>query len=182
MDTGGDWIHDSFFGHGFEATYAKYEGTYGLDATGFTAGKKIIFRNLLNVNVDRYDLLDMQINLREWEGGSNITVQFEEGNAVNITDYLQTLNTGVWQRVFIPMEDFGIDTPIDVRRLTYTSTGTIGLWLDNVQFAVGGTIRGVIDVGRPIMDAEDTSRPVMGAGVIDARPTMGAFPPPGNLI
>jgi hypothetical protein len=41
LDSGGDWEHTS---HGTEVAYAKYEGTKGLDATGFTSNKKKHFK------------------------------------------------------------------------------------------------------------------------------------------
>jgi len=179
LDSGGDWNHT---GHGFEAEYAKYEGTNGLDATGFTSNKNINFQNALDVNVDEYDLLSMYINLKEWPTAANATLNFEDGNSVLLSTYLESLNLNTWQRVLIPIEDFGLTAPIDLKRLTITSSASIGFYLDNVEFVIGATIRvGVIDVGKPEMEADLTNRPSMKAGAVDFRPSMSAFPPPGNL-
>jgi len=62
------------------------------------------------------------------------------------------------------------------------STGSNGFYLDNVEFVIGATIReGVVDVGKPEMEADLTNTPSMKAGAVDFRPQMSAFPPPGNL-
>jgi hypothetical protein len=175
-DSGGDWDHT---GHGTEADYAKYEGTNGLDATSFTNGKKIYFQDTHDNNVDDYDLLSMYINLREWD--ANAGIYFEDGNTVLLSNYLETLNLDTWQRVLIPLEDFGLTAPIDLKKLTIESSGNIGFYLDNVEFVVGATIRGVIDVGKPDMEADLAEAPSMRAAPIDVRPQMVAFSPPQNL-
>jgi hypothetical protein len=177
-DSGGDWDHT---GHGTEEAYAKYEGTNGLDATGFTNNKKIYFQNTLEVNVDEYDLLSMYINLKEWPSGANATLIFEDGHSVLLSNYLETLNLNTWQRVLIPLEDFGLIAPINLKKLTITSSASIGFYLDNVEFVVGTTLRTVIDVGRPDMDADLINKPSMKATRTDYRPQMSAYPPPLNL-
>jgi hypothetical protein len=175
-DSGGDWNHT---GHGTEADYAKYEGTNGLDATSFTSGKKIYFQDTNDNNVDSYDLLSMYVNLKAWN--ADVRIYFEDGSFVNMSDYLTTENLNQWQRVLIPLEDFGLTAPIDLKKLTLESTGTNGFYLDNVEFSVGATIRGVIDVGRPDMEADLANAPGMRAAPIDVRPKMVAFSPPQNL-
>lgn len=175
-DSGGDWSHT---GHGTEAVYAKYEGTNGLDATGFTNNKKIHFQDNNYNNVDDYDLLSMYINLKTWN--ADATLYFDSGSSVLLSRYLQTTNLNTWQRVLIPLEDFGLTAPIDLKKLTIESTGNNGFYLDNVLFTIGTTIRDVIDVGKPSMDADLVTKPSMKAGRVDFRPSMAAYPPPGNL-
>jgi len=177
-DTGGDWLHT---GHGTEEAYAKYEGTNGLDATSFTNNKKIYFQNPLEVNVDDYDLLSMYINLKEWPSGANASLYFEDGSSVLFSNYLQSFNLNIWQRVFIPIEDLGLTAPVDLERLTIESSASIGFYLDNVEFVVGGTVRTVMDVGIPEMAANPTNTPSMKSTEIDYRPSMRAFTPPVNL-
>lgn len=176
FDSGGDWDHS---GHGSEEDYAKYEGTNGLDATNFSNNKKIRFQDTNENNVDDYDLLSMYINLKEWD--ADTILYFEDGITVKLSDYLETTNLNQWQRVLIPLEAFGLTAPINLIRLTMESTGNNGFYLDNVEFVVGATIQGVVDVGRPEMEAELQNRPSMAAGEVDFRPSMSAFPPPGNL-
>ena len=175
-DSGGDWTHT---GHGFEAEYAKYEGTNGLDAASFTNNKKIHFQNTLEVNVDEYDILSMYINLKEWD--ADTILYFEEGTQVRLSDYLESFNLNTWQRVLIPLEAFGLTAPINLNKLTMESTGSNGFYLDNVEFVVGATLRAVIDVGRPEMEADLANVPSMKAGGIQDRPTMRAYTPPQNL-
>jgi len=176
-DSGGDWAHTS---HGVEAAYADAgNGTNGLDATNFVNNKNIYFQSTYDVNVDDYDLLSMNINLKEW--GTEVRLSFEDGNYVILSNYFDETQLNTWQRVLIPLEDFGLTAPIDVRRLTYTSVGSNGFYLDDIEFVVGATLRGVIDVGRPEMEADLTNTPSMKAARINVRPAMRAFTPPVNL-
>jgi len=178
FDSGGDWNHT---GYGVEADYADAgNGTWGLDATNFTDNKKIIFQNILEVNVDNYDLLSMNIRLKGW--GTEVPVFFEDGNYVILSNYLDTTLLNTWQRVLIPLVDFGLTDPKNVKKLTLTSEGTNGFYLDDVEFVVGATLRGVIDVGRPSMDAELANKPSLAAVRVDYRPSLSAFAPPTNLI
>jgi len=85
-DSGGDWAHT---GHGVEAAYAKYEGTNGLDATGFTNNKKIRFQDTHDNNVDDYDLLSMYINLKQWTADTQL--YFEDGNSLLLSAYVYPL-------------------------------------------------------------------------------------------
>jgi hypothetical protein len=163
-DAGGDWTHSGF---GTEASYAKYEGTNGLDATSFISSSKIRFTNTLEVNVDGYDLLSMYVNLKEWQSGTNISVYFEDGNVLYLNNYFTTYNLDTWQRVFIPLEDFGLTAPINLRQLTIESAGNHGFYLDNVEFVVGATLRTLVDVGKPYMEAEATNVPSMKATAPD---------------
>jgi len=177
-DKGGDWVH---FGYGTEAAYAKYEGTNGLDATGFSNNRKITFSNLIEENVDDYDLLSMYINLKEWQANKDIEIYFEDGRKLSLSTYFDNFNLNKWQRVLIPLEDFGLSAPINLRRLILKSKGNHGFYLDNVEFVVGATLRAVIDVGTPEMEADTTITPGMKAKRVDFRPKLSAYPPPSNL-
>lgn len=172
-DYGGDWQHG---GHGIEVDYAMHDGTNGLDATGMTFGQKITFTDTSSVNVDEYDLLSMWINLKEWETNKDIELYFDEGNSVNLSAYLESYDLNEWQRVLIPLAAFGLTAPIELKKLTYNSTGNIGFYLDDVEFAIGATIYQVIPIERPDMDVFDTGTPRMNAK--DLRPKFG---PPQNL-
>lgn len=177
-DKGGDWTHT---GYGVEAAYAKYEGTNGLDATGFSAGQKIRFKNSIEENVDEYDLLSMYINLKEWQSDKDIEIYFEDGRRLNLSTYFNNFNRNEWQRVLIPLEDFGLSAPINLKKLVLKSKGNHGFYLDNVEFVIGATLRAVIDVGKPEMEADETLSPGMKAKRVDFRPKLSAYPPPSNL-
>jgi hypothetical protein len=177
-DAGGDWNHS---GHGVERMYAKYEGTNGLDATGFTQNKKIMFAESHEVNVDQYDLLSMYINLKEWQSGKDVIVYFEDGNSVNLSAYADTTKLNEWQRVLIPFTDLGLTAPIEISKLTLESGGNMGFYLDNVMVTVGAVTTKVIAIEKPRMSAEAQDTPITRATGVDYRPGMSAFPPPGNL-
>jgi hypothetical protein len=175
FDFGGDWQHGGF---GSEESYAKYDGTNGLDATNFVFGQKITFTDTSSVNVDEYDLLSMWINLKEWETNKDVELYFDKGNKVNLSTYLESYGLDEWQRVLIPLEAFGLTEPIELKKLTYNSTGAMGFYLDDVEFAIGATVYRVIPIERPEMDALDTGRPRMGAEEINLVPKFG---PPQNI-
>lgn len=175
LDYGGDWQHG---GQGSQEAYAKHEGTYGLDATGLSSGQKITFTDTSSVNVDEYDLLSMWINLKEWEANKDIELYFDQGHSVNLSTYLESYDLNEWQRVLIPLEAFGLTAPIELKKLTYNSTGDMGFYLDDVEFAIGATIYKVIPIERPDMDAWDTGRPRMAAEEINLIPKFG---PPQNI-
>jgi hypothetical protein len=175
LDFGGDWVHGAW---GSEEDYAMHAGTNGLDATGFTSGKQITFLHPVGVNVDEYDLLSMWINLKEWEEGTNITLYFDQGNSIVLNNYLESYNLDEWQRILIPLEDFGLTAPIELKKLTYRSYGDMGFYLDDVEFVIGATTYRVIPIERPDMDALDTGRPRMAAEEVDLVPK---FAPPQNI-
>ena len=175
LDSGGDWAHT---GHGDEESYAKYEGTNGLDATGFTNNKKIYFQDTSENNLDDYDLLSMYINLKTYPANGNFYAYFEDGNRVNLRDYIATQNLNTWQRVLVPLEDFGLTAPINLRRLIIESGSTMGMYMDNVEFVIGATIRQTVPIERPDMSAQDTGSPSMTAENLDLRPK---FTSPQNI-
>ena len=173
LDYGGDWQHGAW---GSEESYAKYEGTNGLDATGFTFGKKITFTDTSSVNVDEYDLLSMWINLKEWETNKDVEIYFEDGHSVNLSAYLESYDLNEWQRVLIPLSAFGLTAPIDLKKLTYSSKGNMGFYLDNIEFVIGATIYQVIPIERSSLDVLSSGAPTMRAQ--DLRPKFG---PPKNI-
>jgi hypothetical protein len=177
-DAGGDWDHS---GHGIEKMYAKYEGTNGLDATGFTQNKNIKFISSAVVNVDQFDILSMFINLKQWQVNKDVQVFFDVGNKVNLSAYLDTTKLNEWQRVLIPFVDLGLVKPIDLNRLTLDSGGNIGFYLDNVMVTVGAVTTKVVAIEKPRMSAEAQDTPITRAQNVNYRPGMSAFPAPSNL-
>lgn len=166
QDSGGDWSH---LGHGTESAEARYSGSNGLDATSFTSSKKIYFQDINDNNVDDYNTLRMYINLREWPENANALVYFEEGNSVNLSEYLKTYNLDRWQEVVIALDDFGLTAPINLNKLTIESRSSIGLYLDDVEFVVGVQITTHIPIDAPSMSAENYV------------PVLRAFGPPSDI-
>ena len=172
LDSGGDWTHTS---HGTEAAYADAgNGTNGLDATGFTNNKNIHFQDALENNVDEYDLLSMNINLKAWD--NEVLLTFEDGNSVPLSDYFNKTQFNAWQHVLIPLEAFGLTAPIDLKRLTYTSLGDNGFYLDDIEFVVGAAFRSVVDIGTPDIAVELGEIPATKSVDIDATPRTQAQP------
>lgn len=177
-DVGGDWAH---VGYGLERTYAKYSGTYGLDATDFSYGKKIMFNNPHNYNFDQFDLLSFYINVKTWQHGRDVAIYFNAGVSVNLSAYIDLSKIDIWQRVLISFADLGLVRPIEVKRLTFESKGNIGFYLDDVLVTVGAITTKVIAIDKPKLTAEPQDTPLTRAQGVDYRPGMSAFPPPGNV-
>ena len=195
-DTGGDWDHS---GSGFESEDAKYSGTNGLDATGLHKGNKVKFNKSWSViDISDYDLLVMWINIRGVSSGADIEVYlhnviFSQGDKLNLSNYIDINDTNTWQKVSIPLEDFNINTyliPGDaafVNRLTLAPTGDIGIYLDDIVFAMGviTTVYTAVPVCRPEVLSDEIGEKSVHAREI--KPSMRTlaqtrrFPGPINL-
>ena len=154
-DYGADWLRS---GYGFEADYASYAGTNGLDATDMPAGQVIYFDKILEpVQIDDYDLLTFWINTREYDPNGDLNIRIYVENDPNeyilkLSNYLNISRTEVWQKVFVNIEDFNIDpVPVTyVGAISLEATGPMSFYLDDAMFSVGT----VSTVTVPIQDAE----------------------------
>ena len=155
LDTGGDWGRG---GEGFEAAYAKHDGTNGLDVSNFTKNKTIEFTRGPDIDIGEYDLLAMWVNVKNWTVGEHVEVQFHGqgwlGNSVNLDAYINKSIVDIWQRALIPFVDLGLTTSsIYVNKLRLKSTGNIGIYLDDVEVVVGTVSYVAIPICDPDMDA-----------------------------
>lgn len=162
-DTDGDWAHS---GYGTESAVAKYSGTYGLDATSFTKDLKIYFEDVAPNHIIYQNTLSMYLNIKEWQSNKDIRIYFNMGGQVDLSDYLKTYNINVWQNILIPLEDFNISLPVNLKKLTFESKGAMGLYLDNINLVIGYEIVERVPVNKPKLDADyinDNYRPVIRA-------------------
>ena len=142
----------------------------------------------------------MWVNIQSWEEGKSITVDFQEfnnswGTSISLNSYIDVTSTNTWQRALIPLADFDISS-YTYKRLRLTPTGDIGIYLDDVAFAVGANIYYAVPIGEygmyadefgathilsvPTPDADiDDLKPSMRAG--EKKPGMRAYPDPINL-
>ncbi len=154
LDEGGDWEHQH---SGFESSDAKHSGTNGLDASTLTNNDKITFHKTTSpVDVVDFDLLVLWLNIRSWQSGKNMKVQFYNvGSELNLDSYANLDIENEWQKVYIPLEDFNIPpgpgASIHVDTLRFTSEGNIGIYLDDIYFGIGSVYKTIIPVCEPSM-------------------------------
>ena len=191
-DTGCDWTHS---GSGIETAGSKHSGTNGLDATGLHQGNKIRFnKDWSMLDISDYDLLVMWVNVRSISSGADMQVylkyMFQQGDTLNLSDYININSLNVWQKVVIPLEDFNISSfliPGDttfVDRVTLEPTGDIGIYLDDVVFSLGtvSTVYSAVPVCRPETVSYEVGKKALSAKEI--RPSIKSvrgFPGPINL-
>lgn len=141
-DTGGDWTHS---GIGSESASAKYSGTNGLD-TGLTAiGNNINFDNGSMIDVDgTYSEVTFWMNPQAYPGGSVMRVLWLDssntivGNNVRVDDYATNMDTGVWQKVSIPISDFNLTGNVQKLRLRFLGAANQDYYLDDFELVPPG--------------------------------------------
>lgn len=145
QDVGSDWIHSGF---GVETAESKHLGTNGLDASGMKKNSKITFRSpgSSSIFLWDYDFLRIWINLKSINQSSNLTAQISKvvggsSSIIDLNSYIDITKIGYWQKVLIPLEDFGFSesSQIYVDKIDLISTGDLSLWLDDVAFIMGIT-------------------------------------------
>lgn len=159
-DTGGDWTHS---GHSSEESYAKYSGTNGLDAN-LQTNYKVQFHKSVEENIVDYDLLTMYLKVLSWDTDERIKLEFYRNGGtvyyVYLDDYANIETINEWQKVFIPLNDFGFvpedapGNPIYTDRLILTSTGNIHMYMDNIELAVGQVVYRTLTVGTPVIETD----------------------------
>lgn len=162
-DTEDDWDRS---GYGSETAAAKHTGTYGLDASGFSAGKKIVFTALPYTFIDlhNYDFLRFWINIKHWSFSKDVFITFftdtEQSISIELSKYVYETKNDVWQKALIPVEDFGFSTSdsVYIQKLRFEPNGEVGFWLDDVDLAVGITEVQSVAVCPPTVTTEIQAR------------------------
>jgi len=192
LDIGGDWTHH---GKGTETPESKYSGTNGLDATGLKKNNKITFDTPGGtiVDISPYDMLALYVNVREWTSNTDMEVELKgvvsEKGTVNLSKYVNFSTPQQWQKVYIPLADFGLASPY-ATRIRFTATGNMGLWMDDLEFNMGALVYTPIcepdmtanEVGTKATYAKEVT-PSMKA-IMDLQPsarTIKTFPRPINI-
>ncbi len=147
LDTGGDWVHS---GHGTENAVSMRSGTNGLDASGMSNGDKINFSSADANNIAAYDALVVWINVGSWESNKDVKLELKEfggdyGTTLYLSSYIDIESVGVWQKAVVLLEAFNL-SGTEVDKLRLTSTGDVGIYLDDVSFGIGT----VVNVPTPI--------------------------------
>lgn len=193
-----DWSHSGF---GTETTDSKRSGYYGLDATSMYAGVKVKFEKYLTSdNIAEYDLLTFWVNLEEWQAGKEIEISLsnlniDQGVPLRLSSYVNVGNKNLWQKAIIDLKDFNIPghndqgDPVYINGLSFTATGNIGLYFDDISFSSGSISRVHVPVYDPSIAGQELGTKTMsGDGIVpsikgqfdteDNTRTVNTFPPP----
>ena len=154
-DTGGDWTASQ---DGSETVGSMRSGTNGWDSGVRGNNDNTRFSNGAEIDVAAlYGTLSFWFNPQLKEGNTDLEVQFYKAgtlvnNRLNIANYVTNFDIGVWQKVTIPISDFGLTETVDQFRLLYEAQGpkTQHYYFDDIEFtAVGGGGPYVFQVASP---------------------------------
>lgn len=127
-DAGGDWTAS---GSGSETAGAMRAGTNGWDTGVRGNGDDTLFTTSPAFDIQAsYDSLSFWMNPQLKEGNTSLRLRLREaggakGNVVIVDDYVTDFDIGVWQKVTIPIADFGLAASqlIDEVRVLYQAQG-----------------------------------------------------------
>ena len=147
-DTGSDWAQSDT---GTEQAAANHSGTNGLD-TGVTAqNDTTIFDNGAMIDVNTlYDQIDIWVNPQAFPPGSRLQIRWRDdlnanvGNQLRIDQYAPNMDAGVWQKISIPIVDFGLTGNVQKLRLRYGNSAGQHYHFDDIELisaAAGGPYR-----------------------------------------
>lgn len=141
-DTGGDW---TVSGTGSETAGAMHSGTNGWDTGVTSQGDETIWDGGANQDIDgTYDELSFWINPQAYPAGSRTRVFFRNaadtdiGSKLRIDDYTVNMDLGVWQRVTIPISDFGLTGDVDKMVIKYLNSAGQDFWFDDIKINTAG--------------------------------------------
>lgn len=151
-DTGGDWtISTVGTSTGAEAAAAKKSGTNGWNTTVTTQNDMTVLDNGSMLDVDgSYSALEFWMQPKAYPFGSNLRLRWVDsanalvGNQVNVSGYVQDFDVDVWQRVSVPIEDFGLTGNVQKLQIRYRAAGGQHFWFDDfdlINAAGGGPYR-----------------------------------------
>ena len=147
-DTGTDWTHS---GIGTEQAAANHSGTNGLDTGVAALNDETVFDNGSMIDVATlYDQVDIWVNPQAFPAGSRLQVRWQDdlganlGNQLRIDQYAPNMDTGVWQKISIPIVDFGLTGNAQKLRIRYGNTAGQHYFFDDIDLisaAAGGPYR-----------------------------------------
>lgn len=137
-DTGGDWTRT---GVGSESASANHgAGTNGLDTGVMAQNDECIFDNGSMINVNgMYSALEFWMQPKAYPAGSKFRLRWVDsadsvvGNQVLINNYVANMDTDIWQKVSIPIVDFGLTGNVQKLELRYRSQAGQHFWFDGIE-------------------------------------------------
>lgn len=134
----------------FDSTAQAQAGTKSVDATATVNNSEALFSDATSINTGGYTALTGYIYITGWptSGTKDVEVRMRnngtnEGNALNLSDYINNTTFNVWQKFTIPMEDLtGGAVTVDelvVRTVDIGGGAAPDYYLDTIQFEETGS-------------------------------------------
>jgi hypothetical protein len=147
-DTGTDW---TLTGTGTEQAAANHSGTNGLDTGVALLNDETVFDNGSMIDVATlYDQVDIWVNPQAFPAGSRLQVRWQDdlganlGNQLRIDQYAPNMDAGVYQKISIPIADFGLTGNVQKLRIRYGNTAGQHYFFDDIELisaSAGGPYR-----------------------------------------
>lgn len=141
-DAGGDWTVTN---QGVEDVAALHSGVMGLDSTLTTIGQTTQFDNGSEIDVvGTYSEISFWMQPKAYPTGSFLQALWKKsggttnGAVLNIVDYVTNFDLDVWQKVTIPIADFGLTEDVQKLQFKYASNGGQQFWFDDIEFTQAG--------------------------------------------
>ncbi len=141
-DTGGDWTHEA---SGTETAGSMRSGTNGLDTGVQALSDKTRFDNGADLDINGiYTTLRFWMNPQAFPVGAKLKVKWRNlattviGTNLNVANYVSDFDTGVWQQVDIPIEDFLLTGDVSEIVLTYANAAGQHFYFDDFELIPPG--------------------------------------------
>ena len=131
-------------GQGSAETYAAHDGTYGWDSGSVSLGQVSEFDYGSNRDITLFDTFSFWMQPKAYPGGSDLQVFWKtaagttKGNVLSVADYVTNMDLDVWQRVEIPIADFGLPDDVAKVHFKYVLKGGQQFWFDDIELNTGG--------------------------------------------
>ena len=154
-DTGGDWTPS---GEGSETAGSMHSGTNGWDSGVAAKDGSTIFDNGSMIDVaGTHQTLEFWLNTQAFPVGSFLSLQWlndlggSVGARLDVNDYVTNFDAGVWQKVSIPITDFGLTGNVQKFAVIYRKTAGQHFHLDDIELlqSSGGGGPFVFEVAAP---------------------------------
>jgi hypothetical protein len=134
----------------FNSTAQAQAGTKSVDATATVNNDEALFSDATSINTGNYTALTGYIYITGWptSGTKDVEVRMrnngtDEGNALNLSNYVNNTTFNTWQKFTIPMTDLtGGSVTVDelvVRTIDIGGGAPPDYYLDTIQFEETGS-------------------------------------------
>ena len=141
----GDGTYWTATGTGSSSSSASHSGTNGWDTGATSDGDGTTWNNGSMIDVSgSYSELSFWIQPKAfpsgsrprivWLDGSNVQV----GNSLRIDDYGTNMDLDVWQKITIPISDFGLTGNVQKLRMRYLNTDGQQYYIDDIELVPPG--------------------------------------------
>jgi hypothetical protein len=137
LDTGGDWTHSQ---KGVETSGSAYTGSNGLDSGVVLKNDVSRFDGGADQDIaGSYSTLTFWMMPKAYPAGSKLRVRWataaggSHGNRLDVENYTSNMDLDVWQKVTIPISDFGLTTAVDKINFRYGIKDGQHFYFDDIK-------------------------------------------------